>query len=126
LHLVTADARSAALATEALLATVRALRPHLGGRLGELEIRVGAHFAPAWHGNDAIERVRTFYGTQLSFTARVEPVTPPGTTYVTEAFAAELAVSAADEFATEYAGEIALAKRFGRFRIYSLRRIGTP
>jgi hypothetical protein len=123
LHLVTADAHSAAVATEALLATVRALRARLQGRLAGLEIRVGAHFAPAWHGTDAIERIRTFYGTQLSFTARVEPVTPPGTTYVTEAFAAELAVTAADEFQVEYAGEIALAKRFGNFRIYSLRRV---
>ena len=50
--------------------------------------------------------------------------TPPGTTYVTEAFAAELAVSAPGEFHVEYAGEIALAKRFGSYRIYSLRRIG--
>lgn len=124
LHLVTGDARSAALATEAMLRTVRDLRPQLSGRLSQLEIRVGAHFAPAWHGTDAIERVRTFYGTQLSFTARVEPVTPPGTTYVTEAFAAELAVSAPGEFHVEYAGEIALAKRFGSYRIYSLRRIG--
>jgi hypothetical protein len=121
LHLVTADALTAAEATLALVETVQTLRSRLDGALAQLEIRVGAHFAPASQGHDAIESARTYFGSQLSLTARVEPVTPPGTVYVTEAFAAELAVSAPAAFRYEYAGDLPLAKRYGQFRLYSLR-----
>jgi class 3 adenylate cyclase len=122
LHLVTVDALAAAEATLALVDTVQQLRARLEGALAALEIRVGAHFAPASQGHDAIEGARTYFGSQLSLTARVEPVTPPGTVYVTEAFAAELAVSAPKRFRYEYAGDLPLAKRYGHFRLYSLRR----
>lgn len=122
LHLVTADAPSSARVADALLQAVLALRDRLPGRLARLEIRVGVHFAPAWRGEDAVQDARTYYGSQLSFAARVEPVTPPGTAYVTEACAAELAVSGADAFRVEYAGEVPLAKRYGTFRLYSLHR----
>lgn len=122
LHLVTIDALAAADATLALIETVQRLRAQLHGALAALEIRVGAHFAPASQGYDAVEGARTYFGSQLSLTARVEPVTPPGTVYVTEAFAAELAVSAPERFRYEYAGDLPLAKRYGHFRLYSLRR----
>lgn len=122
LHLVTVDALSSAQVADALLEAVAALRSRLAGRLARLEIRVGVHFAPAWRGEDALQDARTYYGSQLSFAARVEPVTPPGTAYVTEACAAELAVSGADAFRVEYAGEVPLAKRYGTFRLYSLHR----
>lgn len=120
LHVVTADAQTAARLSLALTDTVRALREGYSGRLGELEIRVGAHYAAAYVGHDAVQDAATYYGTQLSFTARVEPVTPPGSVFVTEAFSAELAVEAPGAFRLEYAGEVALAKRYGRFRLYSL------
>lgn len=122
LHLVTMDAPSSALVADALLKTVVDLRRKLSGKLAKLEIRVGVHFAPAWRGEDAVQDARTYYGSQLSFAARVEPVTPPGTAYVTEACAAELAVAGATSFRVEYAGEVPLAKRYGTFRLYSLHR----
>lgn len=122
LHLVTVDALTAAEATLALVDAVQGLRARLPGALGRIEIRVGAHFAPASQGHDAVEGARTYFGSQLSLTARVEPVTPPGTVYVTEAFAAELAVGAPARFRYEYAGDLPLAKHYGRFRLYSLRR----
>ncbi|MDP9142678.1 MAG: hypothetical protein M3O62_18055 [Pseudomonadota bacterium] len=122
LHLVTVDAPSSALVADALLQTVLDLRRRLSGKLAKLEIRVGVHFAPAWRGEDAVQDSRTYYGSQLSFAARVEPVTPPGTAYVTEACAAELAIAEATSFRVEYAGEVPLAKRYGTFRLYSLHR----
>lgn len=120
IHLVTQDVLSAAELTQVMLRTVRALRRRI--RFGEqrLEMRIGAHFAPSWYGQDAIQSVPTWFGSQLSLTARVEPVTPPGTTFVTEAFAAELALTDSTRFRLEYAGEIALAKRYGHYRLYSL------
>lgn len=121
IHLVTEDAVTAAQATQALLATIKQLRKHMKGSSPRPEMRVGAHFAPAWKGMDSIENSTTWFGSQLSLTARVEPVTPPGTTYVTEPFAAEIAVTAPNDFQLEYAGEVQLAKNHGEFRLYSLR-----
>jgi len=40
--------------------------------------------------------------------------------FVTEAFAARLALEAPERFAAEYAGEVELAKRFGKYRLFSL------
>lgn len=121
-HIVTDDAATVATVAADIHAIVDRLRPTLGGMLGKLELRLSAHYAPVHEGHDAVERSTTFFGSQLSFAARVEPVTPPGMIFVTEAFAARLALEAPERFATEYAGEIELAKRYGKYRLYSLRR----
>jgi class 3 adenylate cyclase len=120
IHLVTQDAVTAALATQAMLKTVRRLRRKMKASMPSLEMRVGAHFAPAYIGQDMIAGERTWFGSQLSLTARVEPVTPPGMTYVTEPLAAELAIAAPERFVLEYAGEVHLAKGYGEFRLYGL------
>ncbi|HEX4872157.1 MAG TPA: tetratricopeptide repeat-containing protein [Nevskiaceae bacterium] len=122
MHLVTADARTAAQVSLDLVRTVRRAREAYSGRLGQLEIRVGVHYAPAYAGHDPLQDVRTFYGSQLSFTARVEPVTPPGQVFATESLSAELELECPGQFRLEYAGDLALAKQYGRFRLYSLRR----
>ena len=121
LHLVTEDARSAVTIAHLLVDTVRSVRRTQKGMLRQLQIRVGAHYAPAFEGYDPIENIRTYYGTQLSFAASVEPVTPPGQVYATEACAAALALEADEDFHLEYAGEIDLAKRFGSFRLFAVR-----
>ena len=61
-------------------------------------------------------------GSHVSRTARIEPVTPPGTVYVTEPFAAALALAGRDEFGCDYVGHMPAAKDFGRLRMYRLRR----
>ncbi len=43
--------------------------------------------------------------------------------FVTEAFAARLALEAPARFVAEYAGEIELAKRYGQYRLFSLRPV---
>ena len=120
LHIVTDDADSASRVALLLIDEVQTLRGQCHGKLRDLEIRVGVHFAPAHHGFDAIAEASTYFGSQLSFAARVEPVTPPGMAYVTEHCAAELALSSAAAGRLEYAGEIALSKQYGRFRLYAL------
>jgi class 3 adenylate cyclase len=42
--------------------------------------------------------------------ARIEPITPPGSVYASEAFAATLAASGRQDCALEYVGEVSLAK----------------
>jgi len=123
LHLVAKTARAAAELACEIQSCVEELRPSLPGTLSRLELRLAAHFAPVFAGHDPVEGAGTYFGTQLSFTARIEPVTPPGMIFVTEAFAAQLALEAPDAFTLEYAGEVTLAKAYGQSRLFSLRPV---
>ena len=126
INVVTEDAATAAEIAVAIQACIEEVRRSESGMLREIELRLAVHFAPAFVGHDPIENVANYYGSQLSFTARIEPVTPPGMIFVTEAFAARLALEAPERFAAEYAGEVELAKRFGKYRLFSLYPIERP
>ena len=123
INVVTDDAATAAEIALAIQACIEDVRRNEGGMLREIELRLAVHFAPAFAGQDPIEKGPNYYGSQLSFTARIEPVTPPGMIFVTEAFAARLALESPERFAAEYAGEVELAKRFGKYRLFSLHSI---
>ena len=86
-------------------------------------MRIGVHYGPAWRTIDHITGRTTFYGTEVSKAARIEPVTPPGAVFVTEPFAAILALEAGDDFACRYVGRIALAKKYGDYPMYRLTRV---
>ena len=88
-------------------------------------MRVGVHYAPAYRGRDRITGRTTYYGTEVSRTARIEPVTPPGAVFVTEPLAAILALEAGDRFICRYVGRIALAKNYGDYPMYRLQQAGT-
>ena len=85
-------------------------------------MRVGAHYGPAWRTTDLITGRTTFYGTEVSKAARIEPVTPPGAVFVTEPFAAILTLESGDAFTCRYVGRIALAKKYGDYPMYRLTR----
>jgi class 3 adenylate cyclase len=85
-------------------------------------MRIGVHYGPAYRTTDLITGRTTFYGTEVSMAARIEPVTPPGAVFVTEPLAAILALEARHRFACRYVGRIALAKRYGDFPMYRLTR----
>ncbi len=87
-------------------------------------MRIGAHYGPAYRAQDLITGRTTFYGTEVSKAARIEPVTPPGAVFVTEPFAAILALEARDRFRCRYVGRIPLAKKFGDYPMYRLSRLG--
>ena len=53
---------------------------------------------------------------------RIEPVTPPGTVYVTEPFAAALELAQRPGLGCDYVGSMPAAKDYGHFRMYRLRR----
>lgn len=124
LHVVTDDAASAAHIVADIQHEIEQRRLRDDGVLGDLELRIAAHYAPAYAGIDPVEQKLSYYGSQLSFAARIEPVVPPSMIYVTEAFAARVALEAASDFALDYAGEVEFAKQFGTYRLYSLRRRG--
>ena len=85
-------------------------------------MRIGVHYGPAWRTVDHITGRTTFYGTEVSKAARIEPVTPPGAVFVTEPFAAILALESGDAFTCRYVGRIALAKKYGDYPMYRLTR----
>ena len=85
-------------------------------------MRIGVHYGPAYRTMDRITGRTTFYGTEVSKAARIEPVTPPGAVFVTEPFAAILALEAGARFACRYVGRIPLAKKYGDYPMYRLTR----
>jgi adenylate cyclase len=120
IHLVVPDVRRGAAIC---LAVQRALAGIEGSVLGLDEpptMRIGAHYGPVFEGWDPVCVHHTFYGRALSRAARIEPITPPGTVYVTEAFAAILLLESRGDFTCTYVGEVPLAKGFGTFRMYDL------
>jgi len=92
------------------------------GLAAEGSMRISVHFGPVFKGIDPVTGRASYYGTQVSLTARIEPVTPPGAIYVTEPFASVLASEAPEAFICGYVGQIELAKGYGTSRMYRLRR----
>jgi class 3 adenylate cyclase len=67
-------------------------------------------------------KTTVFIGSHVSRTARIEPVTPPGEVYVTEAFAARLLLASQRRLNSDYVGHMPAAKGYGNLRMYRLRR----
>lgn len=85
-----------------------------------LALRIGGHFGPVAELTDPFLRRPSFYGTHITIAARIEPVAVPGTAYVSEPFAALLALHAPGRFRTEYVGQTELPKQFGTMRLFTL------
>lgn len=120
-----AVASSAAGAAEIALALQSRLREFDYGTIGLADsggMRIGVHYGPAYRTFDHITGRMNFYGTEVSRAARIEPVTPPGTVFVTEPFAAILALEAPRDFRCRYVGRIELAKGYGVYPMYRLMR----
>ena len=88
----------------------------------DLALRIGAHVGPVFPLEEPVLRTRAFTGSHVSRTARIEPVTPPGTVYVTEPFAAALELAQRPGLGCDYVGSMPAAKDYGHFRMYRLRR----
>lgn len=92
------------------------------GIAGTAGIRVALHAGPVFSGFDPVMQRDDFFGASVTRAARIEPVTPTGTVYASEAFAAMLASEAHDAFVLEYIGRLPLAKAYGESRIYRVER----
>jgi hypothetical protein len=86
------------------------------------QIRIALHTGPVFCSFDPIIGRDNYFGSSVTRAARIEPITPPGTVYASEAFAATLAASGQREFVLEYVGQVALAKGYGESRVYGLAR----
>lgn len=126
LYVVLDDARTAAACALDLQAAVASADLAAAGLPPSLALRLGAHVGPVLQLEDPVLGEQVFCGTHVTRTARIEPVTPPGAVYITEAFAASLAVRGADELAYDYVGHMPAAKGYGRLRMHRLRRTQSP
>jgi hypothetical protein len=88
----------------------------------DLGLRIGAHAGPVVPIVDPIRRDLAYWGRELTRAARIEPRTPEGEVYVTDPFAALLALERRAPFATEYVGQVTTAKDFETIPMYRLRR----
>ena len=82
--------------------------------------RLPAAPGPAFCSFDPIIGRDNYFGSSVTRAARIEPITPPGSVYASEAFAATLAASGRQDCALEYVGEVSLAKGYGESRVYRL------
>ncbi|MBX3485828.1 adenylate/guanylate cyclase domain-containing protein [Phenylobacterium sp.] len=95
----------------------------LGVREGAT-MRIALHFGPTYWGEDPVTGRTNYYGSEVSRAARIEPVTPPGSVYVTEPFAAVLEMEAEHDFMCNYVGQVDLPKGYGTFPLYHLKHRG--
>jgi len=84
-------------------------------------MRISLHHGPIFEHFDAVQSGRTFYGTEVTVAARIEPRVPVGAIYTTQPFAA-LIESDLNNYHFEYVGKMDLAKNYGERILY---RLGT-
>jgi class 3 adenylate cyclase len=122
LFVVLADVASASACALDLQAAMADLDLESEELPAHLALRLGAHVGPVFPTHSPILDELVFMGSHVSRTARIEPVTPPGVVYVTEPFAAAIALHGEDQLRCDYVGHMPAAKDFGRLRMYRLWR----
>jgi len=122
LYLVMRDARSAMECALDLQAAIAKLDRAAVGLPPDLGLRIAGHAGPVFPVNDPILDRPNFMGSHVNRTARMEPITPEGEVYVTEAFAALIALERDPRLTCEYVGIVPTEKGYGSFRMYVLKR----
>jgi class 3 adenylate cyclase len=87
----------------------------------ELNLRIALHAGPVYCYKDQIIDRQNYIGSHVNRAARIEPVTPPGQVYVTDAFAALAELQVPGQFRFDYVGKVPLAKSFGEYPVYRMR-----
>jgi class 3 adenylate cyclase len=101
------------------------MRAALAAQTPPIHPRFAIDFGPLLPVHDAVQRAEKYSGRAMTRAARIEPVTPPGRIFATEAFACEVALLPRSAgLASDYAGRIPTAKGFGSLPLYALRRSG--
>ncbi len=92
------------------------------GLPADLNLRIALHAGPVSSKVDPLTGRVSYVGTHVNHTARIEPVTPPGKVYASQAFAAIAASEGQTAFCCDYVGQMPWAKHYGTFPTYSVRR----
>ena len=120
LFIVFKDVLSAAKCAHAMQQTMTELDLEAFGIEQQPQLRLGAHFGPVFEFEDPITKRLNYFGHHVNTAARIEPIAPQGEVYVTEAFAAQLALDPHQQYRADYVGVMELAKEFGEARMYLL------
>jgi len=86
-----------------------------------LNVRVSLHAAPVHPVIDPITLTKNYTGVHTSRAARIEPITPPGCVYCSQAFAAMSETLCVPEYECTYVGNVPLAKGYGLQPVYHVR-----
>ena len=82
-------------------------------------MRISLHHGPIFEHFDAVRSAQSFYGTEVTVAARIEPRVPVGAIYTTQPFAA-MVESDHNELNFELVGKMDLAKNYGVRTLYRL------
>jgi class 3 adenylate cyclase len=123
LYLVFADVQAAGRFALDLSDLLNATDWTQRGLPAELNLRIALHAGPVYACTDPVTQKDNFIGTHVSRAARLEPITPPGQVYASQAFAALAAAERASGFTCDYVGQTPLAKKYGTFPTYHVRRL---
>ena len=126
LYVVFDDVVTAARGALALQQAMDELDFAAAGLPADLALRIGAHAGPVFQDIDPVTERLGFFGVEVTRTARIEPGTPVGDVYVTDAFASLVALADAADLTCQYVGPLPTAKGFGTLPLYALRRGMTP
>ena len=121
IFIVLSDLDSAARCALELQSELAKLDLHSFGLPASLGLRLGLDAGAIFEIRDPILKSASFTGSHVNRTARLEPATPPGAVYVTEAFAALFALLRQSDCTCEYVGMMQAPKGYGRLRTYLLR-----
>jgi class 3 adenylate cyclase len=91
-----------------------------------INLRIALHAGPVYACVDPVTGQQSYTGTHVSRAARIEPITPPGQVYSSQAFAALAAAQGVKEFTCDYVGQTPLAKGYGTFATYHVRSAQAP
>ena len=87
-----------------------------------MQIRIALHFGPVLSAYDAILQRKTYIGNHVSNAARIEPITPPGEVYASVGAATFAEVLGIKSFVCDYVGRVPLAKNYGVFSLFRVRK----
>ncbi len=90
--------------------------------LPNLNLRIGLHAGPVYSCTDPVTQRTNYIGANVSRAARIEPITPAGQVYCSQTFAALAAAEGVKEFRCDYVGQTSMAKKYGTFPTYVVRR----
>jgi class 3 adenylate cyclase len=122
LYMVFADVRQAGLVALEISDLVNQTKWSDYGLPETLNLRTALHVGPVYPITEPITGERDYTGSNVSRAARIEPITPPGLVYASQAFAALTIAQNVTEFTCEYVGQTPLAKGYGSFPTYHVRR----
>jgi len=88
----------------------------------QLKLRTALHHGPMYPVRDPITGRSAVCGAHIAQGARLEPKTPPGRVYATEAFAARAALEGHQSFRCAFVGQLDFDKRYGTFPAYVVSR----